>query len=106
MTQYFQRTPWTDVPALITNSTVTASVFWPGGSGLLIVTATSFGTGGTVSLSVLGPDGVTYVSMAGLGATLSANGLVGFNLPPATIKAVVGGTGTSGIYASVSRLLQ
>lgn len=104
MTQYFQRTPWTDVPALITNSVVASSVYWPGGSGLLCAVGT-FGSA-SVSLSVLGPDGVTYVSMASLGATLAAAGLVGFNLPPATIKAVVTGSGSSGLYVSVSRLLQ
>jgi hypothetical protein len=77
---------------LVVNSVIAASAFWPGGTGVLSGVATSW-AGATMTLNVLGPDGLTYIATT---VTLAANGIsAAFTLPAGTIKVVQsGGTAT------------
>jgi hypothetical protein len=85
---------------LLSNASATGSPFeYPGGPGVFMVCGT-FG-GATVSLYVLGPDGLTYIPT---GAAFTANNCIEFNLPHCFIQAEVTGGTPSGLYASAQRL--
>ena len=70
---------------------------WPGGAGVFAVTGT-FG-GATVKLQQLGPDGTTWLDVAGGDVDLLAPGQGGFVLPAGLIRAVVTGGAPSGLDA-------
>lgn len=70
---------------------------WPGGAGVFTVTGT-FG-GATVKLQQLGPDGTTWLDIAGGDVTLTAAGQGGFVLPAGAIRAAVTGGAPSGLDA-------
>ena len=87
---------------LLSNASATGDAAkWPGGRGTFMVDGT-FG-GGTVTLSVLGPDGSSFVSV-GEDAALTAEGVVNFDLPPCSIKAVVSGGTPSALYATAHKI--
>jgi hypothetical protein len=75
-------------------------VQWPGG----IATFEAFGTfgGATITLQVLGTDGVTALSV-GSGTAVTANSVVNnLPLPAGAYRAVVSaGSGMSGLYAAL-----
>lgn len=86
---------------LLSNASATGStVNWLGGKGNFAVVGT-FG-GGTVKLQALGPDGSTYIDVPN--ASLSAAGMVLFELPAGKIQAVVTGGTPSGLYAKAARV--
>lgn len=88
--------------SLLSNASATGSaVAWPGGRGTFEVDGT-FG-GATVTLSKLGPDGSSYISVGSDGA-LTAEGVVNFDLPPTSIKAVVSGGSPSALYAKATKI--
>lgn len=88
--------------SLLSNASATGAVCrWPGGRGTFIVDG-SF-DGATVTLSVLSPDGSSYVSV-GTDAALSAEGVVNFDLPPCWIKAVVSGGSPNALYATAEKI--
>lgn len=72
-----------------------AAKFWPGGKGIFTAVAT-FG-GGSVKLQVKALDGSTGTFVDVTSASLSAAGMVAFELPPGEIRAV--GATASAIYA-------
>lgn len=87
---------------LLDNASATGSaVIWGGGRGVFTASGT-FG-GATVSLEALGPDGATYVSMAGVPA-LTNNGSVSFEHPPGKIRAAVTGGAPSALYARAEKV--
>lgn len=59
--------------------------------------------GATVTLSLLSPDGSSYIS-CGTDAALTAEGAVEVELPATTVKAVVSGGSPSALYASLERI--
>ena len=67
-----------------------ASVWWAGGDGTLVVAGTFGGTTAGLQLSL---DGTTFVPLSG--ATATAAGAVNFSLPPCHIRLTL--TGGSGI---------
>lgn len=84
---------------LLSNASATGSWFtWRGGDGVFLVTASSYGT---VKLQVMGPDGVTAIDVS-TSTSLTANGAVGFSLPPGQIRANV--SGATGVYAKAVSL--
>jgi len=86
---------------LLTNASATGpAVNWNGGKGNFAVVGT-FG-GGTVKLQALGPDNATYIDVPN--TSLSAAGMVLFDLPPGRIQAVVTGGAPSGLYARAARV--
>lgn len=90
---------------LLTNASATgAAKTWPGGKGKFFAVGT-FG-GATLTLAVLGPDGATYVSVAGV--SLTAAGTADFILPPGPIKAILTAGAPANMYAHaiVSRIGQ
>ncbi len=68
---------------------------WMGGRGTFMAEAT-FG-GGSVKLQYKTPNG-TFVDI-GTGGSLTANGLIGFELPPGELKVVV--VTATAVYAYV-----
>ena len=95
--------PWTAAP-LITNAAVTGPVVeWAGGPGIFAAQGT-FG-GATVTLQVLGPDGVNYIA-AGAGTTCTAACITAVYLPHCFIQAVVTGGSPSALYVAVARMAQ
>jgi hypothetical protein len=87
--------------ALLTNVAVTgAAIVMPAGGTYSFAVVGTFG-GATVNLQILGPDGVTYIDIAG--ASFTANGVMSVDLPAgATVKAKITGGAPSGIYATLS----
>lgn len=84
-------------------NTNSAAANWPGGEGAFVAMGTF--DGGTVKLQFQGPDGSTWIDY-GAPASLTANGVGIFKLPPSQIRGVItGGAAPTGIYASVSRIL-
>lgn len=85
------------MPQLLNNASASSPAFqWDGGRGVFSVVAT-FG-GGNVQLQYLGPDGSTWLNV---GASLTANGLAAFELPPGRIRAAV--TTATGVYADANQ---
>lgn len=60
-------------------------------------------SGATITLSMLGPDGSSYISV-GSDAALTAEGAVLVELPDAVMKAIVSGGPPSAIYATLRRI--
>lgn len=95
---------------LLSNASATsASVLWPGGEGVLMIAGTFGGTSAT--LEALGPDGSTWLPVkamdpAGVQTTvaLTAAGMIGFRLPPGSIRCVLTGGTPSGIHATAARV--
>jgi uncharacterized membrane protein AbrB (regulator of aidB expression) len=86
--------------ALIVNDVVattgTVGTKWHGGRGTFIVEATAWNAG-TVTLQYRSPNG-TFITVDATNAVLSANGMVGIELPPGEIRAASNGLPT-GVYA-------
>ncbi len=74
----------------------------PGGIMVFSVAGT-FG-GATITLSVLGPDGVTMIP-AGSATTLTTAGMGIAYLPPCQVQAVVTGGPPSGLFATLARVV-
>jgi len=98
---------------LASNAAMAAGSFQPTAAGTLVarggdyrwqVIATSFG-GGTLSLQALAPDNTTWIAFDPV-ASLTANGGVNVGIPDgATVRmAMTGGTGGTGVYATLSRI--
>jgi hypothetical protein len=71
-----------------------------GGTYQLSVAAT--GSGGTVTLSQLGPDGATFIPCASSSTALTAAGTQLYDLPPGQYKLVVGTL--TAVYAIICRV--
>lgn len=72
------------------NATSSATLLWPGGRGSFMAKAT-WG-GGSVKLQTLMPDLATWIDVkndAGTAISLSADGMLLFDLPPGQVKAVI-----------------
>lgn len=71
--------------------------------GRYVLEVASTGSGGTVTLSGLGPDGTTYVAIPpSIGTALTASGAVVYDLPPGQYHVVVA-TLTAN-YVNISRV--
>ena len=89
------------MPTLLDNASATGSaVTWGGGTGVFMLAGTVGGA--TVTLQVLGPDGVTWLP-APNSTALTAVGCAFFVLPPGSIRADVSGGTPSGLYASAEQ---
>lgn len=96
---------------LLSNASATgAAAAWPGGRGVMNIVGTFGGTSAT--LQHLGPDNSTWLDVktmdpaTGTQATVSltANGSIGFILPPTQIRAVLTGGAPSAMYAAAARV--
>jgi hypothetical protein len=74
----------------------------PGGI-MAFAAAGTFG-GATITLSILGPDGVTMLP-AGTATTLTVAGTGVAYLPPCQVQAIVTGGAPSGLFASIARVV-
>jgi hypothetical protein len=72
--------------------------------GIMVFAAAGTFNGCTVTLQLLGPDGVTLLT-AGTATTLTAAGLGVAYLPPCQIQATVTGGPPSGLYVSIARVV-
>lgn len=70
---------------------------YKGGNGYLICQGT-FGSGGSIKLQMLGPDGTNYVDMT---TTINALGATALNLPRGQYKPVLAGGAMAGFYAAI-----
>jgi hypothetical protein len=87
------------VYTLVENASATGSaVNWPGGKG--VMTAEATWGGGTVKLQFKTKNSTTYVDVPS--ASLTANGMVSFELPAGQIKANIA-TATA-VYAYAHRI--
>jgi hypothetical protein len=75
----------------------------PGGICVFSVVASAY-NGATVTLMVLGPDGVTLIP-AGAATTLTANGMGVAYLPPCQVMAQISGGTPAGVFASIARVV-
>jgi hypothetical protein len=75
-------------------ASTTENKFWLGGRGTFIVESLAWG-GGSVKLQMKTPNG-TWIDIDPMG-TLTADGAVGFELPPCEVKVVV--DTATGVYA-------
>lgn len=90
--------------ALLTNATATgAPVQWPGGAAAFQVAGTF--SGATVSLQALQPDGSTYFAVGASTTVIAAAFVSPLYLPAGAYKAVITSGPPSGIYASLSAVL-
>lgn len=95
---------------ILSNGSATSSwVQWPGGAGVLDVIGTFGGT--TVTMQHQAQDGSTGLDLkamdtAGVQTTVSltANGSIGFALPPCLIRVVLTGGAASAMYAIAMRI--
>lgn len=96
---------------LLSNASATsAAAGWPGGRGVMNIIGT-FG-GATATLQHLGPDNATWLDVKTMDpvsgtqttVSLTANGSIGFLLPPTQIRVVLTGGAPSGIYAAAARV--
>lgn len=89
---------------LLNNASATgASTAWPGGRGCFAVVGTLGGA--TVSLQALGPDSATWLDV-GTATSLTAAGIVVFELPAGSIRASVASGTPSALYANAARVPQ
>lgn len=89
--------------ALITNAAVSTPVGKAVQGGYYCFDAAGTFSGCTVTLSRLGPDGSTYISM-GSAAALTAAGEVFIAIPSGIYKALVTGGPPTGMYARLSKV--
>jgi len=75
-------------------ASTTENKFWLGGRGTFIVESSAWG-GGSAKLQMKTPQG-TWIDIDPMG-TLTADGAVGFELPPCEVKVVV--ATATGVYA-------
>jgi len=95
--------PVPGVLPLLYNTGVTGTRFWwPGGTGLLAVTASNF-NGATVTLNMLGPDNATMLAAA-TATTLTSNGVGQVSLPPCWVQAAITAATPTGVYATFTRV--
>lgn len=86
------------IPLAAANAILPAA-FWPGGTGVLAVVATSFGTA-SLTLQYQLPDGATFFTVTAVTA-ITANGLSAqFTLPQGKIQLVNGGSGSTGLIVN------
>jgi hypothetical protein len=86
------------VPLAVAN-VVLASAFWPGGTGVIVAAATSFGTA-SLTLQYLLPDLATFFTITAVTA-ITANGISAqFTLPAGMIRLANGGAGSAGLVAN------
>lgn len=81
---------------LLSNASADSAAFTISGGRWMIAASATWG-GGNIKLSMLGPDGTTYVDIPS--ATLSANGAVAVQIPTGTYKIVR--TTATAIYCSM-----
>lgn len=87
------------MPQLLSNASATgAAAQWGGGRGVFSLAGTV--NGATVTLQYLGPDESTWLTAA---TSLTAVGIVSFELPPGKIRALVAGGSPSGLYANADQ---
>jgi len=87
---------------LLSNASATGAVVEVAPGRYCFAVDGTFG-GATVTLSILSPDGSSYIS-AGSDAALTAEGAVAVELPATSVKAVVSGGSPSALYASLERI--
>lgn len=100
------------VTLLSNGSATSSSKLWPGGRGVLSIVGT-FG-GATATMQYMGPDGATWLDVktmdpssgAQTTVSLTANGSIGFLLPPTQIRAVLTGGAPSAMYAAAHRVTE
>lgn len=98
------------VSLLSNGSATSAAKQWPGGDGVVDVVGT-FG-GATITLQYRGPDASTWLDLktmdpstgAQTTVSLTANGSIGFSLPPNEIRLVVTGGTPSALHAAANRI--
>lgn len=90
--------------ALAAGASTEAQTFALGGDYRWTVIASTFG-GGTASLESLGPDNETWLPFNPV-AELTANGSENVGIPDGGIvrMTLTGGTGATGVYATLARL--
>lgn len=88
--------------SILTNSAAGTSTTFElkGGKYALDVAAT--GSGGTVILNGLGPDGVTFIPKVPLNAAITASGSMTYDLPPGQYQLVT--TTLTAIFAGITRI--
>lgn len=96
------------VPLLSNGSATSAAKKWLGGVGVLTVAGTFGGTSAT--LEYLGPNGSTWLPVRAMATdgtqttvALTAAGMIGFALPPGSIRVVLTGGSPSAMYATAAR---
>lgn len=91
---------------LLSNATVSSGQFnWPGGRAVFMAVSAGW-NGATVALQMVGPDGTTLLDVSPTQTTLTANGGGAVDLPPCQIQATIrGATPSSGVYASIARVV-
>lgn len=72
--------------------------------GRMCMAAAGTFAGATVTLQLLGPDGVTLLT-AGVNTTFTAAGVGIADLPPCQIQATVTGGPPSGLFVSIARVV-
>lgn len=77
----------------------------PGGLMVFVAVASNW-NGATVSLQMLGPDGITMVPVSPTQTNLTANGNGAVYLPPCQVQAVVTNGPPAGVFASIARVVQ
>lgn len=83
--------------SLLSNAAATGNyVTFAGGRAVLVVLATAYPT--TLKLQMLGKDGATAIDVA----TVTANGITAYDLPPGSYRMFVSGGAPSGIYADLA----
>lgn len=75
--------------------------------GLMIVTAVaSAWAGATATLTMLGPDGATFLPVSASQSTFTANGVGTVYLPPCVLQVAVTGGPPTALFYSIARLVQ
>lgn len=88
---------------LISNGTASTATGIPVPPGRYAYSVDGTFSDATVTLSILGPDDSSYISV-GSDAALTAEGAVLVELPKCTVKAIVTSGPPSGIYARLDRI--
>lgn len=86
---------------LLTNAAATGSGVGFGGGPCHFILIAGSG-GGTTALQALGPDGSTWIAVAGASSATST--IVALNLPSGTYRASVSGGTPAGIYCQLKGL--
>ena len=76
----------------------TSGFNWQGGKSVLALSATAYGS--VVYLQMLGPDGVTWISINA--STYSANQVTAYDLPRGQYKIINGASSSVNIFATLA----